>query len=505
MGARGLTFKCFGVLGMLAASAAFAGPKTMTVAAGDCRNPELITATQTFTTAVAGRVGPDLLTSDAVLERFRPVPSLSSEELDRWLEAAQAQFYSGAYDKALESLRQVMIGIQRLSPRAQPWRLTTRALMLQAMVYKSAGKKNEAITSQKQLLRIEPAFALDADYYTPSAIQGFEALRKEVQQAKKVKLTIASTPSGAEVFLDGAKVGKTPFAGEYPLGDYRLALGAGEKLSFSRDLKLTRDEAVQVDLAFEGALSPQPPLCVTADPASEFDTALRLAALAGAENVVVLRLEARNNEPGWVTAVLLEVNKGTRVRDGGIRFTGARRAQALSDLAGFVLTGNPTAAVVATLGANPAPAAPAVAPEPAAPPTEPAVAAAPPVEVTAQRGSTRGILPRIAGIVLMGAGAIIAGTGGGIYASGGSDRAIIATLVDEQGRVRAGANVEEAKGVQKRIDGNVTTSLALAAAGGAAVLAGAAIFVLLPPTPDAPRVSVAPSADGIWLGATFGF
>ena len=488
----------WGALCLLVCASGLAAPSTVTIAAGDCRNPELIAATQTFSAAVVTKAGSAALTSEAVLERFRPVPTLSSEELNRQLEAAQTQFYAGAYDKALEGLRQSIAAIERLSPRAEPWKLMSRALMLQALVLKSVGKKNEALEAQKRVLRIEPSFKLDSDYYTPATIQAFEVLRKEMLKVKKAKLTITSSPI-AHVFLDGAPVGKTPFAGEFPLGDYRLSLLGGERVSFTRDLKLSRDEAVQVDLAFEGRLSPQAPLCLNGDPSEGVDAALKLAALAGADNVVVLGLEARNNEPGRVNAVLLEVNKGTKVRDGGIRFMGAGRSEAITALAGFILMGSPSAVEVAALDARSTEpevvAAPAAAPVP--------TATLPPTTVTQQSG--RGTTPRIFSFVLMGAGAIAGACAGAIYVSGAEDRTALASLTNPDGSAKIGSNPEEILGVRKRIDGNSTNVLILGAAGGAAVLAGAALFFLLPPQSGAPQLTFAPMRDGVWSGATFSF
>lgn len=486
-------------------SIALAAPSTVTIAGGDCRNPELITATQSFGLGVAEKAQSQIITSEAVLERFRPLPTVSAEDLGRQLETAQAQFYAGTYDKALEGLNQSLAGIARLSPRADPWKLMSRALMLQSMVLKSAGKKNEANEAQKRILRIEPQLKLDADYYTPATIQAFDALRKDVAKSKRAKLTITSTPNGAQVFLDGALVGKTPFAGEFPVGSYRLSLASGDRLSFGRDLTLSRAEAIQVDLAFEGALAPQAPLCVNAEPAQLLDTALRLAALAGADTVAVLRLDARNNEPGWVTAILLEVNKGTKVREGGVRFTGPKRGQAVRDLAGFVHTGNPTGAVVTTLGANVGAPAAAPAPVTVAEP-EAATAPAPPAPVVAEARSSggRGLLPRISSFALVGAGLIAGGIGLGLYATGGADRAALAAMLDDQGRLRPGVKPDDAKATAARVDGANTTGLALGAAGGAAILVGAAVFFLLPPS-EAGSVAVVPTRDGVWAGAAFSF
>jgi hypothetical protein len=476
----------WGPLWLLFSSAALAAPRTVTIAAGDCKKAELLSATLAFGATLAARPGADVLGSDAVLERFRPVPTITAEDLGRQLDAAQTQFYAGSYDRSLEMLRQSITAIQRLSPRADPWKLLGRALMLQGLVFKSANKKNEANDAHKRVLRIEPLFKLDPDYYTPATLQAFEALRAEVQKAKKVKLTVGSQPSGAEVFLDGALLGKTPFAREFPPGDYLLSLANGESLSFLHPLKLLRDEAIQIDLSFEGALGAQSPLCVNST-----DAALKLAALAGADNLVVLRLESRNNEPGWVTAALLEVNRGAKVRDGGIRFTGPRRNEALTELAAFVLTGKGTDSVQA--GAS----------SPEEDLAAPAEALAEPVRLV-EASAPRGVGPRITSFALMGAGAAAAIAGLGIYLSAGSDRSALASLVDEQGRVRMNANAEEAKAIQSRLDGNSTTSLLLGAGGAAAIAAGAAVFFLLPPG-DRPQLSLTPTRDGFWAGAAFSF
>lgn len=492
-------------LAVLFSTAAVAASHTVTIAAGDCKNADLAAAAGVFSATVSAR-SPDVLTGEAVLERFRPAPTVSAEDLGRQLDAAQTQFYSGSNDKALETLRQALAGIERLSVRADPWKLLSRGLLMQALVFKALGKKTEANEAQKRVLRIEPQLKLDADYYTPSMIQGFEALRKETQKAKKARLTITSQPTGSEVFVDGALLGKTPFSGELLPGDYRVSLANGEALSFTREVHVARDEALQIDLAFEGTLSPRLPLCVNTTGPQLIDTALKLAALAGADSAVVLRSESRNNEPGWVTATLLEVNKGSKLREAGIRFTGPKRNEALADLAGFVLTGKTGGAVVATI---PAPAAPAKSDAPISEPpkTTPTVAAAPAVvaePAATAEVSTRGKGGRIASFVLMVAGAGAAATGAAIYAGGGGDRASLDALIDSQGRLKTGSNLTLAKELQAKVDTNGALTVGLLSSGGAVMAIGAAVFFLFPPE-SAPQLSVVPLKDGAWVGTRFSF
>ena len=81
--------------------------------------------------------------------------------------------------------------------------------------------------------------------------------------------------AAAEVLLDGRVVGKTPFAGDLPPGEYQLVLISQGRKSFTRTPKLFADEALMIDVELEGALSPHLPLCMAADSRA----ALRLAAL----------------------------------------------------------------------------------------------------------------------------------------------------------------------------------------------------------------------------------
>src|SRR5262249_54431231 len=126
----------------------------------------------------------------------------------------------------------------------------------------------------------------------------------------------------------------------FPRGTYHLTLVHGDAQSFVYDVSLDRPAQLHIDLDLEGALVSQLPLCVNA-PKDELDRALKLAARAGAERALVLRVEAHDAEPGWVAAVLLDVQKGARVREGGMKLSAAQQEQGFPELASFVLTGQP--------------------------------------------------------------------------------------------------------------------------------------------------------------------
>lgn len=469
----------WGAIALVVSGIAAAAPRTLTLGAGDCSQADLLTATRLFSSTAAA--SGDVLPGEAVLERFRPGPTSSAGELNRLLETAQATFYAGAHDKALDAVRAAFRAILRLPPGAETWKLTTRALMLHALVLKAAGKKPEALEAHKRVLRIEPAFQLDADYHPPATLEAFELARQDLLAAKKAKLTITSSPSGAQVFVDGAPLGQTPFAAELPLGSYQLALVHGERRSFTRALELSRDEALQIDIGFEGAIALRDPLCVNGG----VEPALKLAALAGAEQLAVLTLETRDDAP-LIRAALISVSTEAKAGEAAVRFAGTGRAEAISALAKHLLTGSPSAEEVAALGAAVKPAPPVAVAAPAVP---------------AVRSST----PRLVSYVLMGAGAVTSSIGGAIYGSGGGERTALSNLVDEQGRVRPGVSTEAVMAAQHKVDANTQSTLIFAVSGGAMVASGIAVFFLMPPGEGVPPVAIAPLRDGIWAGTTFSF
>jgi hypothetical protein len=472
-------------LGVLLSSISWAGPKALAVAAGDCRDADLLNAAAAFSDAVTWQLNADALDAAEVLERLRPRPSGGLDEAKRQIDTAQSQFYAGQLDKALEVVRSALQSLERAPPSESAFKQLAGGRVLEGLVLKGQGKKSEQVEAWKRVLRVKPDFALDADYYTPATLVQFDQLRKDLSKNKRVALSVVSQPAGATVFIDGASVGKTPFSGAFPAGAYRLTLVQGEAQSFVYDVSLDQPQELQVDLALEASLKPQLPLCVNG-PAGEVDRALKLAARAGAERALVLRVESRNNEPGWVAAVLLEVKKGARVREGGMKLAAAQKGQGYADLASFVLTGQPAKLSLdhrAAAGQEPSPAQPVSTAATAEP--KPAPAAEASVEAEAPSGGNG---PRIASIVAMSAGAAAAITGLVVYLAGGADRAALADHLTPTGELKSAADADAAKFLEQKISTNRGASLGLVIGGGVALAAGAALFFLLPPK-DGPSVS----------------
>ena len=195
------------VLALALGGAAGAAPRRVVVASGDCKDAELSGQTKALYDKLVARPGENVLGAADFAERLFPQPSGSFEDIKRQLEAAQGQFYEARYAKAAQALDEVLRQVARLPPGEARWKLYVDAQLLQAMNHRSQGKVKESDDAFRNVLRLEPKYTLDPDYYTPSTRQAFDKLRRELARAKKVKLSVKSNLSPSEVFLEGRERG----------------------------------------------------------------------------------------------------------------------------------------------------------------------------------------------------------------------------------------------------------------------------------------------------------
>ncbi|MBK7863036.1 MAG: PEGA domain-containing protein [Archangiaceae bacterium] len=487
---RGVTFS---IAAGLLALPAHAGPRAIAIASGDCRAAELQTSATAFTDAVNGLLKGDAIDASALLERLRPRPSAGLDDVQRQLDGAQSQFYSGQLEQAVDMTRTAIKTLERLPPADEVTRQLISARVLAGLIYKAMGKRAEQLEVWKRVLRIAPDHQLDPDFHTPAAIAQFDALKKDLARQRKVPLNVSSTPAGATVFVDGARVGRTPLKEvAFVPGDYKVTLVEGAMQSFVYEVKLdSKPVELAIDFAFEGGVRGQLPLCVAG---SEAD-ALKLASRSNAEQALLLKVDARSADP-WVSAVLFDVPRGARVREGGMKASAARQNHGWADLASFVLTGQP--AKLALAGASSV--GPSTeAPPPAAAEAVPAQAPEPPPTASASRsGSNAG---RVVGGVIAGVGVVLGVSGIALYLSGGADRAALVGHVDAQGRVINPAEAQQVAVIDRRISNNRNASLGLGLAGAGVAVVGAVLFFVLAPS-DAPQPTAFVGPNGAYAGLT---
>lgn len=459
------------------AAAAHAAPRTLVVAAGDCQSVELVTGLNDFSAALRAQLKADLYEPDVVLDIVRPRPTRSLEDVERQVESARTLFYNGQNDRALDLLKQALVELERAPIAGQPWKVTAQALTLQGVLLLGANKKADAAESFRRVLRVEPTHALSSDEYTPSVLSQFEVYRKELARARKSGVLVQSTSPGAEVLVEGRVMGVTPLKLELAAGSYRVLLRERERMSFLRVLTVPRDTQLQVDLAAEGALSTQAPLCLAAKDKAAEAAALRLANTVTADDLLVVRLEGAKGVPGQFVASRYEIRSGSMLREGRVQAP-SRGKPAFSALATFVLTGQGSSIIV-----SPEPTPAATTPVKPAEPVVPAVPVAPPEPPPAPAGGpTRLSTARLVSFVLGGAGVAAVGAGVGVFVAGDPTRARLASLRQANGKLPEPMDVghREALDLVSRTDANQTLAFVLLGAGAGLVGAGALSFFLFP-------------------------
>ncbi|MFZ5443962.1 MAG: PEGA domain-containing protein [Myxococcota bacterium] len=523
-----------GVLVVLLAAQAWAGKKTVVIAAGDCADPGLVSAAKDFRDAAARELAGSLMEGEVVLDIVRPRPTRSVSDIERQVDSARTLFFGGQVDRAEQLVDRAMEELERASPEAKPWPVTQSALVLKALIAKNADRTREMSEAFRRIVRIDPGFKLDPDAHPPSAIAALDAVKKELARTRKTSVTIRveAGPVGT-VFIDGQAMGASPLKLDLVPGSYRVSIVSGAMVSFPHRLEVPKDTKLNVDLAFEGSLGTQAPLCMT----SSVDApAIKLSQLVAAEQVIVLRNTARRSEPPYITGTLYELSTGKQERAGSVR------QELVAALATFVVTGRrvegidstprppPLVIVESPKTEAPPPPPPALAKtepsvkpvqvkpesvkvepktdaprvseegrgrlEPSAPPPPPAPLAAASGSTAAERKTALVMIAMGGGLALVGGVLAIAVNAPidspgyrvtGLTNQGGPGRVPVAGMND-------GARADLVAKLPT-VDALNTLSMGLAGAG-AGLAVGGLVGLLLFPEPSGPRLSAAASPAG---------
>ncbi len=471
---------------------AWAGKKTVVVAGGDCADASLISGAKDFRDAVARLLGPQLIEGEGVLDIVRPRPTRSLQDLERQIDSAKALFYGGQADRAEQLVDRALEELERASPEAKPWEVTQSALVLKALIAKNLDRPRDMSDAFRRIVRIAPGFQLDPDAHPPSALAALDAVKKELGRARKAPVLIRTeTGPAATVFIDGQPLGTTPLKVDLVPGSYRVALVANGMVSFPHRLDVPKDSKLSVDFAFEGSISTQAPLCLAGGSES---SAVKLAQLVAAENVIVLRNTARRGEPPYLSGTLTDLAAGKQ-RDGSVA------PELLANLATFLVTGRDVAGVQRAVP----PVAPTKPPEPepakvvavADAPRAPPVEASPAVEARQPTFDLKPGTPagRVASFTLIGLGA--ASVLGGLIAWVSIDdvRSRLAGLtLNDTIPSQATSAGAEALQKMKIVDANNALSFGLIGGGVGAIVAGVVGTTLFPASTT--QVSIGPTPSG---------
>jgi hypothetical protein len=288
-----------------------------------------------------------------------------------------------------------------------------------------------------------------------------------------------------------------------------VALVQGSAVSFPHRLEAPRDSKVNVDLAFEGSVSAQPPLCISGN--SE-GSAVKLAQLVAAERVVVVRNTGRRGEPPFFSGAVFDLSTGRKEREGAVQ------PELLTNLATFLVTGREMTGVK-KVGA-PEPTKPAevkptetkpedVKPGEVAKPVdtkqpEPVVLAPKSIEPSVVEPVSSGLGARVVSITLIAAGAVSFAAGIATFTSLSAERTRYLGIT--QMGILPSPNTsarQDALDLAAQLDGNATATWLLIGAGVGGAAAGILGLVLFPAAPVKVSASAAPGAGSLFVRGSF--
>ncbi|WP_044889959.1 PEGA domain-containing protein [Myxococcus hansupus] len=488
------------ILAFCLSTHAYSAPLRTVVASGDCKDAELSGQAKAFLSALASRPEQDTLSAAQFSERLFPQPTKSFEDLQRQLEAAQDQFYEGRNARTLQAVDEALQQITRLPVGDARWKLYVDAQLLHGLNYRAMGKAKESDAAFRNVLRLQPKHELDADYFAPSVRQNFDKLRRELDQTRKVKLSVKSTLPTADVYLDGLKLGQTPLALDAVPGTYHLTLVKGDTTSFPRNVQVQGTETpLLVDVAYEGSVSASPFPCLAATDGNDERTlshAVRLGGTLGVEEVIVVRLERPSSGPKWFAATVLNVEGGQKLREGGFKTQDPETSnEALAALVDFVTTGRSPSNLVVMNSNGKAPWDP-----PAGLKQGGMDLSAPNMlsEGDSRPRSNSGL--RMASYVALGTGVAAFGGAGIVRLLAQKDMNALEKRLDN-GRILS--TDKEALGLRNALMQKSNILNGLLIGGGAAVATGAVLYLLSPDSRSAPPVTVGVSADSHGAAASF--
>jgi hypothetical protein len=332
----------------LIAGPAAASTSTVAVLTGDCSDPSLVSNGKRLVTEMEKAGGLNLHPPE--MERLLGAdPEKNVDELQSQLDSAQMLYYQGEYTRAERMARLNQLQISHLPPGADHWKLEAASHLLVAQVTRGLGRQADSDEELRRVLRIEPEYKMDPDYFSPSTRRNFDKLRAEIAAEKRFELTIRSGAPGAEVFIDGRRSGTTPTTLSLPSGSYDVSLSKGAQHSLTHKVSLKNALTLTLDMPFESIIRRRQPLCISnegGEPA-RLNNAVKLGALFSAELVVVIRLDRQLSGRLWLVASLIEMSTLQKVREGGLKSSGeGDTPQGLAELADFILTGRHGSSVI---------------------------------------------------------------------------------------------------------------------------------------------------------------
>ncbi|MCB1215057.1 MAG: PEGA domain-containing protein [Deltaproteobacteria bacterium] len=152
--------------------------------------------------------------------------SEGGELLNRYLEEGLSFFKDLQFKDAIGILSNTIDSFRRAKkPLAENFQLVDAYLSL-GNVYMASKQKKQALDSFKEAVRLDPDREITTRYYSPNTVREFtEAKKEKLGKTKSTKLEIFSSPSKADVYINGVNRGQTPLKIDFfPTGEHYVLL-----------------------------------------------------------------------------------------------------------------------------------------------------------------------------------------------------------------------------------------------------------------------------------------
>ncbi|MEW5855694.1 MAG: PEGA domain-containing protein, partial [Myxococcota bacterium] len=130
-------------------------------------------------------------------------------EVDALVTEGEQRFYEADYRACITALENALQKYDRGPAHFVSHDRMANGLLLLAQAYEKSGQKAKAKSAYQTLVSRWPDHEPDPNAFPPAVLEAVGRARNEQEKAG-LTLTVETTPSGAQVFVDGAARGKSP-------------------------------------------------------------------------------------------------------------------------------------------------------------------------------------------------------------------------------------------------------------------------------------------------------
>ncbi len=164
-------------------------------------------------------------------------------EAKGFLREGEKAFFDSNFDKAYKYLSKARRGLIRTLYLLDDNKDLFKVHLLLGRTLMALGEKKKAKMMFKKAIFIAPDESVSSRDYPPTVRKMIAELKQKQMALKEVKVEIISRPPGAEVFVNGKRVGKTPLTIPLPEGEYFIRISKKRYKSWYSSISISEDNS----------------------------------------------------------------------------------------------------------------------------------------------------------------------------------------------------------------------------------------------------------------------